>query len=100
MRRPERLLLWLSQENNSGRWIPQRLVRSSRLGDYWGEGEGTKKEGRGGLFVASSFSQQVSLKSGRVGSDLTCRQETSGSYGSLGQRNGPMKDIILFTRDW
>jgi hypothetical protein len=62
MRRPERLLLWLSQENNSGRWIPQRLVRSSRLGDYWGEGEGTKKEGRGGLFVASSFSQQLSLR--------------------------------------
>ena len=37
----------------------------------------------------------------RVGADPTRRQTgPAGSYGSLGQRNGPMKDIILFTRDW
>jgi hypothetical protein len=66
-----------------------------------GRGEETKKEGRGGAFCCVFVLTTAVSESGRVGSDLTCRQTgPAGFYGSLGQRNGPMKDIILFTRDW
>jgi hypothetical protein len=62
---------------------------------------GTKKEGRGGAFCCVFVLTTAVSESGRVGADPTRRQTgPAGSYGSLGQRNEPMKDIILFTRDW
>jgi hypothetical protein len=71
-------------------------VRPSRLEDYWGEGKGTKKEGRGGAFCCVFVLTAAVTESGRVGSDLTFRQTgPAGSYGPLGQRNGPIKDIYL-----